>query len=100
VRKKRIERHASILQDERCSFFNEDRTTDLVLHHIFNGVAYRHKCDEDGLWVWLSPDVHEYIHSTAEGGEILRYLKRLGQQAYEKTHSREEFMERYGKSYL
>jgi len=93
-------RHPSIIQDEVACFFNNENTTHLVIHHCLNGIAYRHKCDEDGLWVWVSPEIHRYMHETAEGRELLMLLKRTAQRAYERTHTRKEFMERYGKNYL
>lgn len=93
-------RKPSIIQTEVCSYFNADNTTHLVLHHCLNGVAFRHKCDEDGLYVYLSPEMHRYIHETAEGHAVLIHLKRVAQQAYERTHTRAEFIARYGKSYL
>lgn len=65
-------------------------------HHVFNG-AYRHKSEEDGYVVYVHRQCHELIHRNAE---IRLKMKAEAQRDYEKTHSREEFIERYGRSYL
>lgn len=71
--------------------------TDLEVHHIFNGPK-RKWSDENGLWVYLNHNYHMALHSKRNDWE--RKLKRDGQKAYEKTHSREEFIKNVGKNYL
>ena len=67
-------------------------------HHLFNGQAYRHKADEDGLWIWLCRDCHAYLHTHSL--ELQKY-KELGQKMYEqKIGTHEEVMERYHHDYL
>ena len=94
-----MHRHSSIMQEEKRCYITH-RTTNLEVHHCLNGTHQRKKADVDGLWVYLTADVHRYIHQTIEGHELLMQLKREAQQAYERTHTRAEFIKRYGKSYL
>lgn len=90
----------SKLQDEKECYYSGS-LINLDRHHIFNGNhSFRKKCDEDGFWVWLSRPVHTYIHTTVEGRELLIDLKMKAQEIYEQEHTREEFIKRYGKSYL
>ena len=89
----------SRIQDEKVCFLT-GRTDNLQLHHCLNGTHQRKKCDEDGLVVWLTHDEHWNIHHTIEGKEIRMWLKQVAQQVYEQDHTRKEFIERYGKSYL
>lgn len=65
-------------------------------HHIFNG-AYRKKSEEDSYLVWVhNLPCHRSIHDSATKS---RALKRAAQKDYELSHTREEFIRRYGKSY-
>ena len=67
-------------------------------HHIFNG-PNRKKSTEDGLWIPVCLNCHIKIHN--EPSQRLMYcLKQDGQWKYEETHTTDEFMKRYGKSYL
>ena len=67
-------------------------------HHIFNGLAYRDKSEEDGLFVHMHHQCHMLTHSDPTA---MRKWKEKGQLKYEaQIGTREEFMERYGKSYL
>lgn len=92
-------RHSSVLQDKKECYITH-HTHNLQVHHCLNGRAQRKKCDEDGLWVYLTAEIHNYIHNTLEGRDVLIYLKQVAQRKYEETHSREEFIKRYGKSYI
>ena len=108
-RRKRHRRHSeSIIQDKDgrcllCMCLAGDRQIhrDIEEHHVFFGTGQRWKSEEDGLVVYLCPEHHrigrDAVHRNAE---ICRAVKRVGQIAYEAKHSREEFMKRYGKSYL
>ena len=91
----------SILQDRKECFLT-GATTGLHKHHIFN--AYnRGNSETYGLWIWLRWDRHiadspyRTPHNDAEVDDM---LKRLGQKAFEESHSREEFMEIFGRNYL
>lgn len=77
----------------------------LERHEIFYG-NNRRKSIEDGLVVWLTPDMHRGyngIHGSGKDGDRFRQeLKQLGQQVamdyYKWTE--QDFIKRYGKSYL
>ena len=72
----------------------------LEVHHIYAGYANRRLSERYGLWVFLCKQCH-----TGNGGaqyekELNLRLKREGQEEFEKTHTREEFRNIFGKSYL
>lgn len=83
----------SIMTDDldRCYLCLRDRQQ---FHHVFGGSNRKH-ATEDGLFIPVCMECHQAIH---EHNPIA--LKKEGQRQYELTHSREEFMKRYGKSYL
>lgn len=74
-------------------------------HHIFGGTANRKQSEKYGLKVNLCLGHHrgnsqgnrEAVHTNQENN---LKLKILGQQSFEKTHTREEFIRVFGKSYL
>ena len=74
----------------------------LQKHHCLGGPD-RQKADDDGLWVWLCADCHiagkHAVHGPY-GTQYRQMLRREAQAAYERTHTREEWMERYGRNYL
>lgn len=74
---------------------------DLNEHHVFGGIANRRLSEEYGLKVYLCVGHHmtgpEAVHRCPE---IMDFLHQKGQQAFEQTHTREEFMEIFGKNYL
>ena len=107
TRKKRKSHKASIMQEKDgtcylCVLLQQDYRTHSYLeeHHIFGG-ANRAISEAEGLKVYLCPEHHrtgkEAVHNAPE---IMRHLRVAGQQAYERTHSREEFRKLFGKSYL
>lgn len=69
-------------------------------HHIFGG-SNRDKSEAEGLKVYLCLEHHisgkEAVHNNAE---MMKVLRQDGQRAFEKTHTREEFMKLFGKNYL
>lgn len=69
-------------------------------HHIFGG-ANRKWSEKYGLKVFLCPYCHRDnrngVHSDAEK---MDNLHRIGQSAFERNHTRMEFMEIFGKNYL
>jgi hypothetical protein len=71
-------------------------------HHIF-GAFNRTRSDREGLWVWLCAEHH---NMSCEGVHFNRpfdiVLKKLAQMRWEETNEggREEFIKRYGKSFL
>lgn len=71
-------------------------------HEAYYSRAYRNKSIKDGLIVFLTEEDHrgtDGVHGK-NGDKLNRYLKKVAQKAwmeyYKKT--KEEFIERYGKS--
>lgn len=69
-------------------------------HHIFGG-PNRQISEAEGMKVYLCLAHHidgpEAVHNNIKN---MRMLQEDGQRAYERTRSREEFMERFGRNYL
>lgn len=66
-------------------------------HHILNG-SMRDKCEEDGLFCYVHPTCHRYIH---DHSMTARTLKKRAQKVFEEQiGTREEFIKRYGKNYI
>lgn len=69
-------------------------------HHIFGG-ANRPLSEAEGLKVYLCIPHHvdgpEAVHNNADNMLLLR---QIGQREHEKTHTREAFIEKFGKNYL
>lgn len=90
----------SILQSERYCYVCGARSG-LHTHHCYAGVANRAQSEKYGFKVYLCARHHnlsEYgVHF--DNGLDLR-LKRKCQRAFERTHSREEFIKIIGKNYL
>lgn len=101
-RKKKRKRHAeSILQGERqrcylCQRNGDVWTRQLERHHVIFGRGRRTKAEEDGLTLYLCPEHHRRVHRDAE---LRNMLCAEAQEVYEMTHTREEWMRRYGKCY-
>lgn len=83
-----------MIQDRKECFLC-GRWTGLEVHHIFNG-PWRKIAEEDGLTCYLCRDCHRRVHEEAE---VRLRLKEVGQFIYEQSHTREEFVRRYGKNY-
>lgn len=70
-------------------------------HHIFGGNPNRDLSEKNGMEVHLCymhhRDSKEGVHFNLE---LMKELHRIGQRAFEKNHSREEFMRIFGKNYL
>lgn len=76
------------------------RQGDTALHHVYQGYN-RWMSDENGFVVFLCPSCHTESPTSAHkcrGTDL--YLKRRCQAAYEKTHTRDEFMRLVGRNYL
>lgn len=90
----------SIIQDRKeciiCGSWNVED------HHIFFGAAKRKISEKYGLKVWLCPTHHRGTNGVhgKNGHKLDVQLKELGQKAFEWKHTREEFIERFGKNYL
>lgn len=90
----------SIIQKEkRCFFCGSVRN--LEKHHIFGGTKNRKWSEKYGLTVELCPFCHRDNRDGVHGNrEKMDALHRIGQAAFEKTHTREEFWGIFGKNYL
>lgn len=106
--KKRVKKQKSILQDQSCKqcylcmLQDGDYREKLVEdHHIYFGKPNRQKSEINGFKVNLCLRHHrdgkEAVHNNRENDLI---LKKLCQQEYEKTHTREDFVRIIGKSYI
>lgn len=90
----------SIIQSEKKCFVC-GTTQDLHTHHVFEGTANRSKSEKDGLKIYLCGKHHNLSLDGIHYNKTLDLaLKKYTQAVYEKTHSREEFIRRYGRSYL
>lgn len=91
----------SLIQDGRyCVVCGAENA--LHLHHIFGGYANRQISDVDGCYCYLCYMHHNGgnygVHSNRE---LDLYLKKECQTAWEnKLGTREDFIKRYGKSWL
>jgi len=94
----------SIMQDEKYCYLcdcngNKDA---LEIHHIFFGTANRKLSEKYGLKVWLCG---EHCHRNGKyavhrNRKTDLKLKREAQEKFEETHTREEFIQIFGKNYL
>lgn len=88
---------------KRCAISLDKRTIYIVtISHIYAG-GRRKISEREGFWVYLAP----WLHNTSDQGvhgkhghELDLMLKQHCQMAYEKEHSREEFIALIGKNYL
>lgn len=89
----------SIIQDEKRCYIT-GWTINLHKHHIFGG-SRRKASEKYGLWVWLRYDWHNLSNYGVHfNKELDILLKQAGQEAFERTHSREEFIAIFGRNYL
>lgn len=91
----------SIIQKEKRCFVTGS-LTGLHKHHIFGGYN-RDNSEKYGLWVWLRWDFHiaDSPHLTPHNSkEADLYLKRLAQEKFEESYTREDFIRIFGKNYL
>lgn len=74
----------------------------LESHHIYGGVANRSISEELGYKVWLCFEHHRGTNGVhgKNGKSAMEYLHRKGQEHFEQTGTREEFIKLFGKSYL
>jgi hypothetical protein len=72
----------------------------LQCHHIFGGTANRKKSEQYGLKVWLCYEHHLGKEGVHYNKKMMDYLHRIGQMKFEETHTRENFRQEFGKSYL
>ena len=89
----------SIIQERKECYFC-GKLTNLERHHVFGGVANRPISEKYGLTVWLCHNCH-----TGQDGAQYDKMKNLrlkqdAQFAFERNHSRSQWMKLIGKNYL
>lgn len=89
----------SIISNERQCYLC-GKTVNLEKHHIFGGVANRKISERLGLWVYLCHNCHTGKNGAQYNKEKNLRLKQDAQRAYEKTHTRDEWVKWIGKNYL
>lgn len=92
----------SILQGRKECYITRSRE-DLEEHHIYYGVTgLREVSEQNGFKVWLARPLHTGYLTGIHGGNhsLDLRLKEDCQREYEKTHTREEFVQIIGRSYL
>ena len=88
----------SILQADKYECFLCPSYGELDKHHIFNGAGYRQKSEADGCYIYVCRRCHRLIH---ENWKKRLEVKKMAQREWEKLYgTREDFIDRYGKSYL
>ena len=69
------------------------------IHHIFEG-SLRKRSERYGMVCKLCPYCHIGDNGVHMNEKLNKALKRAAQKKFEKTHTREEFIMLFGKSYL
>lgn len=108
TKRRRTKHPKSILQEKNgicflCSVLEGDtrQQSGLHKHHVFFGSANRRMSEEDGLYIYLCMRHHEIGPDAVHKDKGSRVMTQIyAQEVYEKTHTREEFVERYGRSYI
>lgn len=91
----------SILQDEedpRCYVCGS--RVNLECHHVMSGFANRKLSEQYGLKVLLCRDHHTGSIGVHQDYILKERLEKDAQRAFERTHSRREWMQIFRKNYL
>lgn len=89
----------SILQNERVCYITGSPVY-LHKHHVY-GNANRKISERNGFYVWLRADWHNASNYGVHFNKELDIsLKQECQRKYEESHTREDFINLIGKSYL
>ena len=88
----------SIMQNENECFIC-DTKLGLQEHHIFPG-SFRNNSEKYGLKVVLCERHHTGDNGVHNFPMLMISLKLAAQLRFEETHSREEFIKEFGRSYL
>lgn len=90
----------SIVQKERECLVCKD-INNLHVHHVFYGTANRINSERHGMKVYLCYRHHNGSNYSVHFNKTLDLkVKQLAQEAFEREHTRAEFMQIFGKSYL
>lgn len=96
----------SVIQENKECFlcrylYDHENINQLHDHHIFFGTANRTQSEIHGMKVWLCIFHHtEGIGAVHKNRDYDMILKKIAQRKFEETHTREEFIKIFGKSYL
>lgn len=88
----------SIIQEEKECYICFCQNN-LERHHIF-GASNRKHSEKYGLTVYLCKKHHTGKNGVHNNKQMALAIKRVGQRAFEKRHSREEFMQIFRRNYL
>lgn len=89
----------SIMQEKKECYFCHT-TQNLECHHCISGIG-RSASEKYGLKVWICADHHtQSPHSVHRDNAMLQLLKKQAQKKFEETHTRQEFIKEFGKSFL
>ncbi len=89
----------SIIQSEKeCWVCGKTRC--LEEHHCMGGNPNRKNSEKYGLKIWLCLEHHRGQTGVHNDQALCDFVHQVAQQAFEKEHSREEFMTIFGKNYL
>lgn len=70
-------------------------------HHVFGGNPNRMHSERNGLKVWLCHEHHRTGKSAVHKSKYsMDAMHRLGQEAFEREHSRKEFVDIFGRNYI
>lgn len=90
----------SILQDGKECYITGD-TLGLHKHHCYFGNPNRKSSEKYGCWIWLRYDWHNGANYGVHFDHRLdMMIKEDCQKKFEETHTREEFRDIFGRSYL
>lgn len=91
----------SIIQNKKECFVCKS-TYGLEVHHIYFGTKNRPVSDKNGFVLWLCGEHHRGLYGVhGKYGHVLdQKLKQICQKKYEETHTRDEFRQLIGKSYI
>lgn len=105
--KKKRKKHAKSIIQERdgtcylCRLSGNWYPQYVHKHHIFDGNPDRSKSEEWGLTVDLCVNHHtlgpDAVHNNIEN---MRFLQRIGQQAFEELYGHDKFIEVFKENYL
>lgn len=88
----------SIIQEtKRCWVCG--KRTGLERHHVLGGPNRKHS-EEHGLTVWLCREHHTGPAGAHNNRELSLMLRETAQLAFERNHTREEWMQIFGRNYL
>lgn len=81
--------------------YSTKRETGLVRHEVFYGTGKRELSIKYGLVIFLTPKMHNMSNQGIHfDREFDLNVKKIAQAKFEETHTREEFINIFGKNYL